>query len=574
MAPSTTAPIPSADRDRGSDPLDDPAGRRSRARTGWAALGAAVAVALVHLAPAAALGPGALDADLGIQYFLGGETARGAVPLVDFEHTWNVGSWWFNAALHRLAGGDPSVWLYLWGRVLGPALAAVTAVGVLWRLRLRAEWILIGAGTWLALSHVIHSKYAIPVLWAFVLVPTGRERDGAAGLRRDVVARALLAGLTVLSQVELAVLLGAGVVLFDLIGDGHGDDGAAGPRPWRGRLVRAAAVPLGAAAALGVELVAYAAIGQPPGEIIRQLLGNPAETAEGFTYGYPLLSAPSLRPKLLPASLLLAFVPAVWLRLAPATRLVACLHLAQALIAIRRPDPAHVDAATTLLGLLVALVLHDLMTDVRGRGRLRWALAALPSAALAVAGGAVALAAVIGGFRVESLVAIAIPAVLLAALVWAVRRAPAAEAALSLGAAAVAVGLLLAGVGGGVAAALRQDAALGPTQALASALADPIERCTGGDRVAWVVPGPLPLYTALGIENPTPYTVFWYGFQAEHERVRRALAAGDIPAIVQVGEGWPASFGGLPADIARALAVCDARPADGDVPATTIWVAD
>ncbi|WP_370326708.1 hypothetical protein [Euzebya sp.] len=536
------------------------------ARQGWAALGAVVSVALVHLAPAAGLAPGALDADLGIQWHLGAETARGAIPLIDFEHTWNVASWYFNAALHRVAGGDPSTWLYLWGRVFGPALAAVTAVGVLWRLRFRAEWILIGAGSWLALSHVIHSKYTIPVVWVFVLAPTGR----GASTTRAVAVRAALAGLTFLSQVELAVLLGAGVVLFDLIGR---DPWSAAAGELRARVLRAAAVPAGIALALVAELAVYRLLGQPPGEVLRQLFSNAAETAEGFTYGYPLLSAPSLRPKLFVASLLVAFVPAVWRRLTAPARLVACLHLAQALIAIRRPDPAHVDAATTLLGLLVVLVVNDLVTDPRGVGHLRWPRGRWDGRRVvaAVVGAVVVAAAVVAAVSVESLLALALPTVLLAGLAVVTPRWRADAGAVSLGAGAVVVAVLLASTAGGIAASLRAGDALAVVEGVAADIAPDLDRCTGGDRVVWIVPGPLPLYDALEAENPTPWTVFWYGFTAEHDRVRDRLAEGSLPGVLQVGHGWPPSFGDLGDDLQVALEPC-AEGVSRDGQPYRIWV--
>ncbi len=529
------------------------------------ALGAALLVAIIELAPAVGLQAGQLDADLGIQYFLGAETARGAVPLVDFEHTWNVGSWYFNAALQWLSGGNPSAWLYLWGRVFGPVLAAVLAVGVLYRARLRAEWVFIGVGSWLVLSHVIHSKYTIPVLWVFVLVP----QRGPSSLRRDMTARALLVAFTMWSHVELAVLLGAGVMLHDLLGT----DIDLRPR-LHDRVARAVVVPASAAVALVLELIAYAAIGQPPGEILRQLLSNPTEIAEGFNYGYPLLSAPSLRPKLFPASLVLGFVPAVWLRLAPATRLVACLHLTQALIAVRRPDPSHVDAATTLLGLLIVLIAHDLLSRPRDTVRPGTDLPLRVTVATAGAGAAIVLAAILITFQTDSLLAAAGVTVLLPILVLLATRAPRLAPALSLGAGAVAVILLVAGVAGGVVSALRDDEALTPTEALAARLEEPLERCTGGDRVAWVVPGPLPLYNALEITNPTPFTVFWYGFQAEAGRVQEALADGTVPAIIQVGQGWPPSFGSLPDDIERLYSVCDVTQATSVTPRVTFWTAD
>lgn len=533
---------------------------------GWTLLGAAAVVAVVFGSRAAGLQPGALAGDLGIQYHLAGETAGGAVPLLDFTHTWNVGSWYFSAALHRLAGGDPSAWLYLWGTVFGPLLAGLAAVGVAWRLRLDPAWALVVVAGWLALSHVVHSKYAVPVVWTLLLLPVGRW---AAGWRA-VALRFGLAAVTFAFHVELAVLLGAGVALHDLVGvRGLG---------WRERAVRIAAPPLGVAVAFAVQSAVYAALGLPPSDLVRQLILNAGETAEGFTFGYPLLAPPSLRPKLFAVSLVVAFVPVVWRRLQPATRLVACLHLAQALIAIRRPDPTHVDAATTLLGLLFALLAHDLLTGrmpVGGgswRGRRGAGAAGEPRAgreprwAAALGAGWVA-AALAAGFAIPHLVAIvALTAVLLAG----VAAARTGDRPWASAGALAACGVLLAvSTVGGVAAALRSGDDDSRAAALAAALADPLDRCTGGQRTAWVVPEPLGLYRHLGLGNPTPYVAFWYSFTAEHERVRGLVDAHAIPAIIQV-DGWPASFDGLADDLEEAFTPCATATAAGHH--ATIWL--
>jgi hypothetical protein len=56
---------------------------RSRTVAFWAVAALLVAYYAGEVTP---LGPDALTADLGIQYYLGAETARGAVPLLDFQH--------------------------------------------------------------------------------------------------------------------------------------------------------------------------------------------------------------------------------------------------------------------------------------------------------------------------------------------------------------------------------------------------------------------------------------------------------------------------------------------------------
>ena len=542
-------------------------GRSAERGRRWALVGAAVLVTVVTVGPTSGIGPGMLTGDLGIQYALGGRTAAGAVPLVDFEHTWNVGSWWFNAALHRLAAGDPSTWLFLWGRLFGPVLAALAAVAVAARLRLAWPWVLLTAASWLVLSHVVHSKYAIPVLWVLALLPVGRL---AAGGRAAWMARAAVAGVTFLAHVELALLLGAGVVLADLA------DAPDGGRWWDGlaaRARRAAAVPVGIAVALTAELAGYAAIGQPAGGILRQLFTNAAETAEGFNWHYPLLTPVSLRPKLFAASLLVAFVPLVWRRLGPAARLVACLHLAQSLIALRRPDPNHVDAAVTLLGLLVALVVHDLVTDPRGIGPVRWPWRGRPPGRwvpAALVGAAWIAVAVAGGFAVPHLAAIVLlVGVLGAGVVLAHGRD---VPAVSVGALVAVAAVLLTSTVGGVVAALAEGDDDSVGRAIAAAVAAPLQACTGGDDRVWVVAEPLTLYDHLDLENPTPWWAFWYSFAAEHDRVRDRLAAGAIPAILQVG-GWPASVTGVVPDIEAAMAECATVGVPDARTEVTIWTA-
>ena len=503
-------------------------------------VGAALLVVVVYAGQAPALQPGQLVDDLGIQYALGAQTADGALPLRDFEHTWNVLSWWFNAALHRLVGGDPSAWLFLWSRAFGPMLAGLAAVAIAWRLRLRSAWVVALVGGWLALTNVLHAKYAIPTLWVLAALPVGRWARG----RRAVAVRAALAAGTLWSHVELAVLLGAGLVLFDLL---------AGPRdePWRDRLTRAAAVPLGAAAAFAVQVAGYAVAGVGPADLVRQLVLNAGETAEGFNWHYPLLAPPSFRPKIFALSLVLPFVPLVWRRLRPATRLVACLHLAQALIAIRRPDATHVDAAVTLVGLLAVLVVHDLVTDRRTAA---WADPCGARRAVGVAAGvawvAVALAV---GFAIPSFASIVLLVVVLAGGVLVAARGDAAWA--SAGAVGALVAVLVVGTVGGTVARIRSGDDDSTGRAWAAAVAEPLRRCTGGAEAAWIVPGPLTAYEHLGIRNATPYAVFWYGFPAEHDRVRALVEARGIPAILRTG-AWPASFGGLDRDLEAAFEVC------------------
>jgi hypothetical protein len=76
----------------------------------------------------------------------------------------------------------------------------------------------------------------------------------------------------------------------------------------------------------------------------------------------------------------------------------------------------------------------------------------------------------------------------------------------------------------------------------------------------------------MGITNPTPYNVFWYGFAAEQARVRQMFDSGQVPTILQVGAGWPDSFGSLPTDIERQFDVCDRVYGTSIAPEVTIWI--
>ncbi len=143
----------------------------------------------------AALGYTTLTGDTGAQYYLAKITSEGAVPLVDFQHGWNTGSWWASAVLYRIAGGDPTLWWFLWGRLLGVGLAAVLVAGIGLRLRLAPSAMVTMALGVLILVPPAHLKYALPVLWVFALLPSkwlDRGR-GRAGRLLSLTVRPLLA---------------------------------------------------------------------------------------------------------------------------------------------------------------------------------------------------------------------------------------------------------------------------------------------------------------------------------------------------------------------------------------------
>lgn len=494
-----------------------------------------------------------LHADLGIQYHLAQRTAEGAVPLIDFQHGWNAGSFYLGAALYLLVKTDPALWSYVFQIVMGPALAGAALAVIAWRLRLPGGWLLGLLAGWLWLTHVPHGKYAIPMLWLLLLLPVGR-------LGRPVPAvavRLVLGAVTLWLHVELAVLLAAGVAMYDLF--------AASDVALRERLLRAAAAPAAIAAAFAAQLWIYHAAGLPPGELTVMLLGEPtAVFSEHF--GYPLFNPGSFRTLVYPVSLALPFVPVVWRRLSEPTRLAALLHLSQALIAIRRTDEGHVGAASTLLVVVAVLGAWDVLRA--GLPRLTDGGAWGRRAAWVVVGGGWMALAIAAGFRVPSLLAIVgLTLVCLLGVAAATRRD---HPWASVGAAAVAGVLLVAGLAGRANVELRTDRAAGRAEKIAEAIGPAVNDCGDGSGRAWIVPEPLALYDELGLRNPTPYYAFWYTFAAEEDEVVDLMDAGDIPLIIQP-YGWPDSMDGMVDDVEQRYERCDAILVEEDGPYVVLW---
>jgi hypothetical protein len=528
-------------------------GADARARR-WALGAGAAMLAVAAVFALSPLGGRALVNDPGIYFHLSELTARGAVPLVDFEHGWNAGAWYYGALLYLLAGGSPDVWTYLWSTVTGSLLAGLAVLAAGWRLRLGAAWLLALVPATLLLTSVTHAKYAVPAVWFLALLPVGAARNPG-------VAAALRAGgaaVVAFAHVELGVLLATGTALYDLFG--------ARDLALPDRLVRAAAGPAGLVAGLGLQAGVWALAGLAPSDFLRQLVATPGAVDPEFHFGYPLLAPDDARMLLYPVSLVVPFAPAVWRRLSSPTRLVAFLHLALGLVALRRTDAAHVAAASTLLAALVVLAARDLARAGAGRlpaGRLDPAAAAAFAVGAAWFGLAVAL-----GFRLESL--LAITALTLACLAGVAASAGGDRPAVSLGALAAAAVLLLVSLGGALAGRVGEPAGDALAAAVAEAVREPLERCTGGDPRVWVVPYPLGLYRELELVNPTPFVMFWYPFRGEHDRVRALVDADELPAIL-VFNRWPLTFQGLDADLERRYDLCAevGVPATGDT--VRIW---
>lgn len=501
-----------------------------------------------------AVAAGGLHADLGIQYYLARATAGGAVPLVDFEHGWNTAHWYLSALMYQVAGGNATGWLFLWGRS-GLLMGAAAVLIIAWRRRLPAVWLAALVPTWMLLTAIPHNKYATATVWVAILLPVWGQRTSTG--------RALRVGGAATVwwfHVELAVLLAIGTAIYDLFGAEGG---------WAARLRTAAHAPIGLVIGAATQVAVYAGPGLPAGEVLSQIVSDSAVTEVGPLFGYPLLEPNTIRMAVYPASLLLPFVPLVWRRLSGDTRLIACCHLALALIAIRRPGDGHVGSAGTLLALLLVLTARDLSgSDLAARVR---GVRPSPAVLITGLGGATWYAVGLGaGFRVESLVAIvALVLTALASVVTADRLAP-REVALSLGAVAAAVALVVGGAANHLRLTIGADDALRETVAIAEAVRADIDACVGSAREAWVVTSPLTLYDELALTNPTRIVAFWYNLENQADELAETMRAGEIPAIVQV-TSWPAAMAPLVPVIEAEFEVCAETPVPAVNRRVTIW---
>jgi hypothetical protein len=519
-----------------------PTGRPPGARARWV-VGVAGSLLLLafHTTRLGALGTEALNADLGIQHYLGRITLQGAIPLIDFEHGWNTGSWYFNAVLHLLAGGNATAWLFLWGVLFGPVLAGVALLAIAGRLRLPPVWMAALLAAWVATTHLPHNKYAVPLTWVLVLLPVGlaRRPSWAIVLRVGTVATVFW------FHAELAVLLSAGTAMYDVFG--------ARRSPLSERLVRLGAVGGGLLLGLGSQLAVYALAGLAPGEVIRQVLIGQTDVF-GLHFGYPLASPSTFRMLVYPASLVIPFIPALWRRLSEPTRFVAFLHLSQALVPMRRPGDGHVGSAATLLALVAVLIIWDLVAERS------WTLprplagvAALRAAGAAVVGAGWFALAIAAGFRIASFAAIV--ALCLVCLAGVAAAAKGDWPWASAGALAAAVLLVMGGLANRSAEEIRADEGGDQAVAIATAVAPAVDRCAPEGQ-AWIVPSPLMLYETLDLTNPTPFFHFWYTLEAEHDRIRTLIDDGVVPAIIQP-YGWPESMEPLVGYIESRFEVCE-----------------
>ncbi|OIJ28387.1 hypothetical protein UG56_002935 [Nocardioides luteus] len=478
-----------------------------------------------------------LTQDFGAQYHLAEITAHGAIPLVDFEHGWNAGSFWVSAVLYAIASGSPTIWYFLWGRLLGAGLGAVLAAAIGLRLRLHpAVMVAVALGV-LLLATPLHIKYTICLLWVFVLLPTGRLESRP---RLAAAARVLLPALVFWQYVELAVLLTGASGLFELF--------ARRGAPWRTRILSCVQLAGGFVLGLVVEAAAYKVLwGLSFADFNRQVILGQTATHEGSQYAVwnffdlPTESGRYFILALYPFALLLPFVPLVWQRISDSTRLIALAGLVLVVVPIRRVDNPHTTTVSALVLLAVVLVVAELCRpplvepDSRGTSesvsKPTRSLIALP---LAGAGVLWAAATLWIGFGLQSMAG----AVLLVAL--AVAGAVAGGAFLRGATAAVSAGALV--VLGGVPALasvdhlddMRRDAkSFQVTDAITRWAGPEYERCSGGTREALVMPNYLQLYDTLDITNPTPYYLFHYDFAQYEDVLVPQLEDGSIPVIIE-----------------------------------------
>jgi hypothetical protein len=284
-------------------------------------------------------------------------------------------------------------------------------------------------------------------------------------------------------------------------------------------------------------------------------------------YGWAL-SAPTSSPAaLFPLLVIAPFVPFLWRRAAPETRLAACLSLATAIVAIRRHDPPRMAAVSTLFvftGAMLADDVHRARAAVDEPRRRRGDPGLLVAAGCAWAGAVVFVA-----FEAESLLAGAALIAGAAAAVVASRRGD------WLWASGGAVGVLLAIAVLGSAVAIRDRIrSTDPYTQIrtnAQAIAPEVDRCLGGDRRAVIATTQLTLYDLLGLENPTPYVQFHYDFARYAPDLVAEMQAGDVPALIQT-EPLPEWMVEVSDELARSYVPCSQVSVSATGNNITIWV--
>jgi hypothetical protein len=491
--------------------------------------------------------------DIELVFYLSGRTAEGDLPLVDFQHGWNVGGWWVGALVYRLADGNPNVFWFLFAYLSGRALAFSALATAVWRLRRPTSLIAvvgIGSALWFAMGPP-NGKYTIPALWMLALLPTEGFRSRA---RFVLVVYGVIAFVTLWLHVDMAILLSAGVGFYEIVGNRWD--------PFVSRVQRAGALGAGLTVGVVSEVAFYAAQGVPVSTVNEYVLGG---QTTGFAqhYGWSLTDRPTATAALFPLLVIAPFVPVLWRRAAPETRLAACISMGLAIVAVRRPDQTHVAAVSTLFMFTGALLADDVY---RSRAPVVWPRRRI---GVVVAGAVWAGAVVFATFETESLLAGAALVAGAALAVLASRRGdwPWASAG--------AVGALLALTAMTAAFVIRdrfrETDPFTQIRTNAEAIAPEVDRCLGDDRRAVVATTQLSLYDFLGLENPTPYVQFHYDFARYEDDFIDDMRAGEVPAFVQVYplRGW---MYGVRDELASNYVPCSrvAVPDTGNT--ITIWV--
>ncbi|MET8521923.1 hypothetical protein [Nocardioides sp. NPDC004968] len=511
-------------------PSDAPRGREPIGLVRWASFAVIVVVAVVHAAHTLTAQMEPLTGDRGAQYYLGKLTAEGAVPLVDFQHGWNAGSWWVNSLVYRLAGGDPLWWEFLLGRFFGVTLSAILVAAMGLRRRVHPAAMAAMALAVLTLASPAQVKYVLPVVFAFILLPGGRLDSG----RWSLVVRVLVPAALFWQHVELVILLTGAAGLYELIGR----DKAA----LRERLTRCVALAAGILAGIVSEVLFYRiGYGMSLAELNRQVVFGQAQQFPKH-FGWPFFDVPSDGEgyeivAVYPFLLLLVFVPVIWRLASDSTRFLALCALLLATVPIRRPGPGHAETVSALVFAALIFVLCDvydrrdqisLPSRPRSMSGRQVVTAVVGSAAGAVWVGA----ALAFGFGARSLAGPVI-LVLVVSIMMITARLRARLVAVSVGACLVLGVVPLAAAIEHVDDLSRDSRQLEAAEVWGDAIQPEMTRCLKGARTAFVLGNQLSLYDALDVENPTPFYLFHYDFDRNEKQLTAMMAGGEVPVVLQ-----------------------------------------
>lgn len=501
----------------------------------WASF---VALSVVAVAQGAysmgALAYWGLTSDQGAQYYLSKITAEGAVPLVDFKHGWNAGSWWIGGLLYRLAGGDPTVWTFFNNRLFASTLAAILLAGIGLRLRLHPAAMAALVFACLFIVRPLSVKYMLPVAWAFALLPTPWLDRGP----QRVIVRAAVPAALLWVHVELAVLLSAATILYELL--------AAENWAMRERVLRAASVAGGLVLGFVTEAAYFDLVhGVSVADFNAQVGFGQAEEFPN-QFGWPFFSTPPMSNQytvvaLFPALVLLPFVPYVWQRLSGPTRFAAFCAVCIATVAIRRPGPGHGGTVGVLVALAVILAVCDLQGERFALRRRLPPLAVLGAIVGVALGAAVTTGVVKVGFDTDGFAGPAVLVGACAAVAVAVALVRTSWVATSAGALAVLTVLPIATTVNRVDRMADTNLEFEMTETLGDAVEPEVDRCLGDTDEALIIPTALPLYDRLDLTNPTPYYLFHYDFGRNKADVLDAFETGRVPAVI-LSMGIPANL--------------------------------